>query len=92
MSGCGTRPDRGWIIGAIGVTTRAWLGHTGLPLTATRQIRRIYVAAVVAAVARTTAAFDVLRELMPRVSAIACVIAFAGYVIVYVPSIARRSG
>ena len=92
MSGCGTRPDRGWIIGAIGVTTRAWLGHTGLPLTATRQILLIYVAAVVAAVARTAAAFDVLRELMPHVSAIACVIAFAGFVIVYVPLLARRRG
>ena len=74
------------------MTTRAWLGHTGLPLTATRQILLIYVAAVVAAVARTAAAFDVLREPMLHVSATAWVIAFAGFAIVYARPLARRRG
>jgi uncharacterized protein involved in response to NO len=87
----------GWTIGAIGVMTlavmaRASLGHTGQPLTATRPILLIYVAAVVAAVARITAAFGVFREAMLHVSATAWVIAFAGFVIVYAPLLARRRG
>lgn len=86
----------GWTVGAIGVMTlavmtRASLGHTGRPLTATRPIQLIYVAALVAAVARIAAAFDVLREPMLHVSATAWVMAFAGFVIVYAPLLAWRS-
>ena len=58
---------RGWTAGAIGVMTlavmtRASLGHTSQPLAATRPRLMIYVAAVLAAVAQITAAFDVLRS------------------------------
>lgn len=76
----------------LAAMTLVRLGHTGQPLTATRPIRLIYVAAIVAAVARTTAAFDVLREPMLHVPAIAWVIAFAGFVIVYAPLLVRLRG
>ena len=85
----------GWTAGAVGVMTlavmtRASLGHTGQPLTATRPIQLIYVAALVAAVARIVAAFHLLREPMLYLSATAWVIAFTGFVIVYAPLLARR--
>jgi uncharacterized protein involved in response to NO len=85
----------GWTAGAIGlmtlaVMTRASLGHTGRPLTATRPIQFIYVAAFVAAFARIVAAFDVLRQPMLHISATAWVLAFVGYVIVYAPLLARQ--
>src|SRR5690606_1380010 len=86
----------GWTVGAIGVMTlavmtRASLGHTGRPLTATRPIQLIYAAALVAVLARIAAAFDVLWEPMLHVSATAWVMAFAGFVIVYAPLLAWRS-
>lgn len=85
----------GWTAGAVGVMTlavmtRASLGHTGQPLTATRPIQLIYVAALVAAVARIVVAFHLLREPMLYLSATAWVIAFTGFVIVYAPLLARR--
>ncbi len=80
----------GWTAGAIGVMTlavmtRASLGHTGRPLTATAPIQLIYVAALVAALTRIIAAFGVLREAMLHVSAAAWVVAFAGFVLIYGP-------
>jgi uncharacterized protein involved in response to NO len=85
----------GWTAGAIGimtlaVMTRASLGHTGQPLTATRPIQFIYLAAIVAALARTAAAFDLLREPMLHLSATAWVAAFGGFVIVFGPLLLRR--
>lgn len=83
-----------WTAGAIGlmtlaVMTRASLGHTGRPLTATPAIQGIYIAAGLSAVARIAAAFDLAREAMLYVSATAWVIAFAGFVIVYAPLLLR---
>jgi uncharacterized protein involved in response to NO len=85
----------GWTAGAIGlmtlaVMTRASLGHTGRPLTATGPIQLIYVAALIAALARIVAAFGVLRDPMLHLSATAWVFAFAGFVVVYAPLLARR--
>ena len=59
----------GWTAGAIGmmtlaVMTRASLGHTGQKLVATRPIQLIYVAALVAPLARIVAACGFLREPM----------------------------
>ena len=87
----------GWTAGAIGlmtlaVMTRASLGHLGRPLTATRPIQLIYVAALIAALARIVAAFGLLREPMLHLSATAWVLAFGGFVVVYAPLLARRSG
>jgi uncharacterized protein involved in response to NO len=83
----------GWTTGAIGlmtlaVMTRASLGHTGRPLTATRPIQFIYLAAVIAALARIAVGFDILREPMLHLSAAAWVAAFGVFVIVYTPLLA----
>jgi uncharacterized protein involved in response to NO len=85
----------GWTTGAIGimtlaVMTRASLGHTGRRLTATRPIQLIYVAIVVAALARIISAFDALREPMLHLSAVAWVAAFGGFVAFYAPLLVRR--
>ena len=85
----------GWTTGAVGimtlaVMTRASLGHTGRPLIATRPVQLIYLAAVVAALARIAAAFDVLRELMLQLSATAWAAAFGGFVIAFGPQLLRR--
>jgi len=69
---------------------RASLGHTGRPLTATAPLQLIYLAALVAALARIVAAFNVLSEAMLQVSATAWVLAFAGFVLVYCPLLTRR--
>ncbi len=84
-----------WTAGAIGlmtlaVMTRASLGHTGRPLTATPSIQLIYVAALTAALARILAAFGIAREPMLHLSATAWVLAFAGFVVVYAPLLTRR--
>lgn len=84
----------GWTTGAIGimtlaVMTRASLGHTGRPLTATRPIVAIYLLALIAALARIAAAADVLRDTMLYVSAAAWVGAFAGFCIVYAPMLLK---
>jgi uncharacterized protein involved in response to NO len=84
-----------WTAGAIGlmtlsVMTRASLGHTGHPLTATRPTQFIYVAAVIAALARIVAAVGILREPMLHLSAVAWVVTFGGFVIIYAPLLARR--
>jgi uncharacterized protein involved in response to NO len=84
----------GWTAGAIGimtlaVMTRASLGHTGRPLTATRPIQFIYVCAVIAALARIAAAAYVLRDAMLIVSATAWVAAFGGFCVVYGPMLLK---
>lgn len=85
----------GWTAGAIGlmtlaVMTRASLGHTGQPLTATRPIQVIYIAAVVSPFARIVAAFHLWREPMLHLAAMAWVVAFVGFLIVYGPLLTRR--
>lgn len=84
----------GWTAGAIGimtlaVMTRASLGHTGQPLTATRLIKAIYVAIIVAALARIIAAFDIMRDAMLLVSTASWIAAFTGFCIVYGPLLLR---
>ena len=66
----------------LAVMTRASLGHTGRPLTASRPIQFIYLAVLIAALARIAAAFGLLREPMLHVSATAWVAAFGGFVII----------
>ncbi len=87
----------GWTAGAVGlmtlaVMTRASLGHTGQPLTATRPIQIIYLAATISALARIVAAFHLWREPMLHLAATAWVVAFAGFVVVYGPLLTRRQG
>ena len=84
-----------WTAGAIGlmtlaVMTRASLGHTGQPLHATSSIQLIYAAALVAAVARIAAACGVMREPLLYVSALAWVLAFGAFGVVFWPLLTRR--
>ena len=84
----------GWTAGAIAlmtlaVMTRTSLGHTGRALTATRPIQLIYVAAIIAALARIVAAFGIARESMLHTSATAWVLAFVGFALVYGPLLLR---
>jgi len=56
-----------WTVGAIGtmtlaVMTRATLGHAGKALIASRSTQLIYVAIVIAALARVLTAFEFWRE------------------------------
>ncbi len=84
-----------WTAGAIGtmtlaVMTRASLGHTGRPLTATRAIQAIYAAVILAAVARLGAGFGVARDPMLQLAAAAWGFAFAGFSAVFAPLLAAR--
>mgnify|MGYP001357095324 CR=1 FL=1 len=86
----------GWTAGGIGlmtlaVMTRASLGHTGQRLTAEAPIIAIYAAAIIAALARIAAAFGLEQQAMLYVAALAWIAAFSGFLIVYVPLLARRS-
>jgi uncharacterized protein involved in response to NO len=84
----------GWTAGAIGlmtlaVMTRASLGHTGRPLTATAPTQLIYLAALIAALTRVASAFGWERDLLLNTSATAWVMAFAGFAIFYWPLLTR---
>lgn len=80
-----------WAVGAIGamtlaVMTRASLGHTGRPLTASATTRAIYVAVVIAALARIAAALlPAWGELLLDVAALAWAAAFLGFGFSYMP-------
>jgi uncharacterized protein involved in response to NO len=84
-----------WTVGAIGtmsmaVMTRASLGHTGRELTAGPGTILVYVAIVAAALLRIAAAFagEVALALLIA-SGLAWTLAFAGFLAVYVPILAR---
>ena len=83
-----------WTAGAIGlmtlaVMTRASLGHTGQPLTATIPIQLVYLAVVIAAAARIIAAFDIARAPLLHLAATAWVAAFGGFALIYWPLLTR---
>ncbi|MGI9405487.1 MAG: NnrS family protein [Hyphomicrobiaceae bacterium] len=83
-----------WTTGSIGlmtlaVMTRASLGHAGRALTAKPTIQAIYVFAVIAALTRLIAAFQIETTTMINVSAASWVLAFGGFVIVYWPMLTR---
>jgi uncharacterized protein involved in response to NO len=84
-----------WTAGAVGVMTlavmtRASLGHTGKPLTATWAIQTIYIAIIFSALARIVAGFGVARVPMLHISASAWIFAFAGFAAVFGPLLVRR--
>ncbi len=83
-----------WTVGAVGmmtlaVMTRASLGHTGQELVASPSTRIIYAAILIAAVARLLTAFDLWREALLTVSAVAWLIAFAGFAVSFGPLLIR---
>jgi uncharacterized protein involved in response to NO len=84
-----------WTAGAVGVMTlavmtRASLGHTGKPLTATWAIQTIYIAIIFSALARIVAGFGVARVPMLHISASAWIFAFASFAAVFGPLLVRR--
>jgi uncharacterized protein involved in response to NO len=86
----------GWTAGCIGlmtlaVMTRASLGHTGRPLTATPGIQAIYICAAISASTRIFAAFGVWRAPLLDIAAVTWVLAFGGFVWVYAPLLTRRA-
>jgi uncharacterized protein involved in response to NO len=83
-----------WTAGAIGlmtlaVMTRAALGHTGRPLTASAATQAIYAFALLAALARIVAAFIGSFELL-HLAAFAWFAAFGGYAATYAPLLLLR--
>ncbi len=86
-----------WAIGAIGtmtlaMMTRATLGHAGRALAASHAMQFIYLAVIAAMLARVAVEFFpiVVMPLMYGAAA-AWVAAYAGFVIVYGPMLARRA-
>jgi uncharacterized protein involved in response to NO len=85
-----------WMAGAAGtmtlaVMTRASLGHTGRELTARRGTQVIYAAVVLAALARVAAVMIPAWSLpLIHVAALAWVIAFGGFAILYAPVLLRH--
>jgi len=80
-----------WMAGAAGtmtlaVMTRATLGHTGQTLSASPATQTIYVAILIAALARITAAMmSGHTELMLHIAAFGWAIAFLGFAVAYGP-------
>jgi uncharacterized protein involved in response to NO len=80
-----------WMVGAAGimtlaVMTRATLGHTGQPLTASAATQAIYAAIVIAAVSRICAVLAPDHgEILLHVAAFAWLAAFFGFALVYGP-------
>jgi uncharacterized protein involved in response to NO len=75
----------------LAVMTRASLGHTGRELTARRGTQVIYAAVVLAALARVAAVMIPAWSLpLIHVAALAWVIAFGGFAILYAPVLLRH--
>ena len=86
-----------WTAGAmalmtLAVMTRASLGHTGYPLTASITTCVVYVAAIAAAFSRTAASLlpDLTLDLL-SLAAFSWLVAFGGFVISYGPKLLRAS-
>jgi uncharacterized protein involved in response to NO len=83
-----------WTAGATGtmtlaVMTRASLGHSGQPLTATRGVQAIYAAVVLSALTRIAAGLGIARVDLLQISAATWVFAFVGFAFVFGPLLAR---
>jgi uncharacterized protein involved in response to NO len=85
-----------WMVGAAGIMTlavmsRATLGHTGQPLTASLATQAIYAAIIVAAVSRICAVLEPAHsEVLLHVAALAWVAAFFGFALSFGPLLAGR--
>ena len=83
-----------WMAGAAGIMTlavmsRATLGHTGQPLTASRATQAIYVAIIVAALARICAVIEPAHsEPLLHLAAFAWAAAFLGFAVSFGPLLA----
>jgi uncharacterized protein involved in response to NO len=80
-----------WMVGGAGimtlaVMTRATLGHTGQPLNASYVTQAIYLAIVIAALARICAVLHSAQsDILLHIAGFAWVIAFFGYALVFGP-------
>ena len=80
-----------WMVGGAGimtlaVMTRATLGHTGQPLVASVATQAIYLAIIVAAIARICAVLHPQQsEILLHIAAFAWVFAFLGYALTFGP-------
>jgi uncharacterized protein involved in response to NO len=90
----GWMPDAGarhlWLAGAVGlmtlaVMTRASLGHTGRPLAASRGVTALYLALIVAALARPAQALWPSVPGLLELAALAWIGAFGGFAVLYWP-------
>ncbi len=85
-----------WTVGAmatltLAVMTRATLGHTGRLLSANRATQFIFGSIVVAALLRTGAALDTAQaNLLLHLSALAWILAFVVFAMVYGPMLLQR--
>jgi len=83
-----------WMAGAAGTMTlavmsRATLGHTGQPLTASRPTQAIYLAIIVAALARVCAVIEPAHgEFLLSLAALGWAAAFFGFAAAYGPLLA----
>jgi uncharacterized protein involved in response to NO len=86
-----------WMTGAAGITTlavmtRASLGHTGQALTASPATQAIYVAIVLAALARVAAVlFSTHSDALLHIAACGWVVAFLGFAVAFGPLLAGSS-
>ena len=84
-----------WMAGAVGVMvlavmSRATLGHTGRPLTATAGTTVLYICGIAAALARALADWlPVPPDLLYMVTAAGWIAAFGGYAILYGPALCQ---
>jgi uncharacterized protein involved in response to NO len=90
----GSAAIHAWTTGAVGmmtlaVMTRASLGHTGHPLTASAATQAIYLLVFVAALVRIAAAFVGSIALL-HLATFVWIAAFGGFVLAYGPLLVRR--
>jgi uncharacterized protein involved in response to NO len=67
------------------VMTRASLGHTGRPLTATAPVIAIYACVIAGALCRIIAAFGIGQTPMLHAAATGWILAFGGFAAVFGP-------
>jgi uncharacterized protein involved in response to NO len=84
-----------WAVGAVGtmtlaMMTRATLGHSGRALVASRGTQAVYLAVLAALLARLAVVFlPGYAEPLLYAAGLAWIAAFAGFVIIYAPMLAR---
>lgn len=83
-----------WMAGAVGIMplammTRASLGHSGRPLTATRTITAVYYLVIASVVLRFIASFGAAPDWVLDLSTTGWIAGFAGFSIVYWPILTK---
>ncbi|MDZ4096851.1 MAG: NnrS family protein [Paracoccaceae bacterium] len=92
--GVGPAAQHVWMVGAVGlmtlaVMTRASLGHAGRPLQANRPTTGLYLALILAVMARLLAGLFPGESWPLHLAAGAWIVAFGGFAMIYWPILAR---